>query len=165
MHLSQSGFIKLPVVLAAVFGLGLGASMYLNWFQHQQSAQEAKLLNGTIVDLRYQVAQDKLTMGSPSPSPSASPSDSASPEPSPSPVPSSTPAVAGASTVAHTLIKACNVHPSASTRGAVVPFTMFASTAFAPVSVPVTFNGSPVGGYQNITVNGKKGFVELKCVE
>jgi hypothetical protein len=60
----------LPLVIAAVLGVGLSASAYLNYVQHQHAADIARQLNGQITDLRYQLGLD--TKGSPSPSPEAS---------------------------------------------------------------------------------------------
>lgn len=85
-------FFNLPVIIAAVFGLGLGASMYLNVVQHQRAESDKKLLQGEITDLRYQVKQDQTTV-----SPTASPAPSLSPSSSPSPT--AEPAVAGTSSV------------------------------------------------------------------
>ena len=139
--------------------------MYLNYYQHERATQEAKLMNGTITDLRYQVAQDKLTMAGSSPSASPEPSDSPSPapsaSPSPNPSPAGTPAVAGASTVAVNLVKACNLHIAASKTSAII----IRYTSFTRLPLPVTLNGGKVGIYQNITVNGKTGFVESSCLQ
>jgi len=150
---SQSGFVKLSVVFAATFSLGLGASMYLNYYQHQQAAQEAKLMNGQIVDLRYQVSQDHLAMATPSPSPSASPSDTPAPSQSPSPAPTSTPAVAGASTgpQATTLKQLAKLHISPSQ----------SSNYYGeyPAGTPVTIGAIRSGVYQQVTINGKTGYV------
>lgn len=75
---SQRGAIKLSIILASALGVGFIASAYLNFYQHQQSAQQQSLLQGQITDLRYQVNQDHL-----SPSPSASLLPTASPSASP----------------------------------------------------------------------------------
>lgn len=78
--LNQSG--RAPIllsVIAATLGMGLVASAYLNYQQHEQAAQEAQLLNGTITDLRYQLNQDESA--SPSPSASATPTPTATPSP------------------------------------------------------------------------------------
>jgi hypothetical protein len=146
---SQHGFIRLSVVLAAVFGLGLGASLYLNYYQHARSAQDAKLMQGQIVDLRYQVQQDHLALSGPSPSPSDSPSPS--PDATPSPAPTSTPAVAGASTAATrttTVLTYLHSKPSASS-----------SHSTLSQGTVVTLNGGVTNGYQAVTVNGKSGYV------
>jgi hypothetical protein len=97
MRQFESGKIKLSVVLAAALGIGFLASGYLNFYQHQQAAQQQALLNGTITDLKYQVNQDHA---SPSPSASLLPTT----EPSPSP---SAGAVAGSQSVS---ISQWNVH-------------------------------------------------------
>jgi len=86
----SGGFVKLTTVIAAVLGLGFGASAFLNYAQHQRAAQDERLLQGQITDLRYQVNQDHT---SPSPTPSAAPTDTPSPEPSTSP------AVAGSAVI------------------------------------------------------------------
>jgi hypothetical protein len=77
---SQRGAIKLSIILASALGAGFIASAYLNFYQHQQSAQQQSLLQGQITDLRYQVNQDHL-----SPSPSASLLPTTQPSPSASP--------------------------------------------------------------------------------
>jgi hypothetical protein len=82
---------KLLTVMAITFAIGFVASAYLNYHQHQLAAQEKKLLQGEITDLRYQMKQDKAA--SPSPSPSEDP------EPTASPSPSESPAVAGANII------------------------------------------------------------------
>ncbi|MDB5178692.1 MAG: hypothetical protein JWN01_635 [Patescibacteria group bacterium] len=92
--MSQRGFIRLPILIAIVLGLGFGASGYLNYSQHQRAEQDKKLLQGQITDLRYQLKQDQQAVGSPSPSPSGSV------EPAPTPSPSPSPAVAGTASVA-----------------------------------------------------------------
>src|SRR5687767_6884724 len=96
--MDQRGGISLPVVLAIVLGFGLGASVYLNVFQHQRAAQERKLMQGEITDLRYQVKKDaeaKSASATPSPEPVATPE--ATPAPSAAPTPTPAPQVAGAS--------------------------------------------------------------------
>src|SRR5229473_1601476 len=88
----QQGSIKLSIVLATALGLGFIASAYLNFYQHQQAAQQQNLLQGQITDLKYQV---NLDHNSPNPSPSAS----LLPTTDPTPNPSSAPAVAGTASV------------------------------------------------------------------
>jgi hypothetical protein len=88
--MSQRGGISFPIVIAAVLGLGFGASAYLNYAQHAQAMNDKKLLQGQITDLQYQVKQDQLAKAS---SPSPTPSDS------PTPTPSATPAVAGTTSI------------------------------------------------------------------
>lgn len=158
MQLSQSGFVKLPVLLAIVFGLGLGASMYLNWFQHQQAAQEAKLLNGTILDLRYQVAQDKLAQSGQSQSPSPSPSDSPSPDPSanPSPSPTSTPAVAGASTQTKTVNTRAKFHSAPNTSS---------SSVWVAVGTSVTVLGAAPDEYSKVMIGDKTGYIKTSFLK
>ena len=80
---SQRGAIKLSIVLASALGVGFIASGYLNFYQHQQSAQQQSLLQGQITDLRYQVNQDHSS-SSPSPSASLLPTTDPSPSSSPS---------------------------------------------------------------------------------
>jgi hypothetical protein len=158
LALSQRGGISLPIVIAAALGLGFGASAFLNIAQFQRADQERKLLQGEITDLRYQVEQDKKNgVADASQSPSPSPSDSPSPSPSASPSPS--PAVAGASTTAPTSsIKACNVHPTAgNTQPYVFKYTDLSSTNAATI-------GPQQGGYTQVTVNGKTGWVLNNCV-
>jgi hypothetical protein len=87
------GFVKLSVVLAVVFGIGFGASAYLNYAQHEASKQEQTQLQGQVTDLTYQLKQD----GGPTTSPT--PSANAAADPSPSPSPSTTPAVAGTASI------------------------------------------------------------------
>jgi hypothetical protein len=94
--MGDGGFAKLPVVIAVALGIGFGASVFLNISQSQQAAQDKRLLQGTITDLRYQVNQDKLASAGPSPSPLATPQST---DATPTPSPSSSPAVAGAATM------------------------------------------------------------------
>jgi hypothetical protein len=89
--MSQRGFIRLPILIAIVLGLGFGASAYLNYSQHERAEQDKRLLRGQITDLRYQLKQDAM---SPSPSPSTEPTSS-----TPTPSPSTSPAVAGTASV------------------------------------------------------------------
>lgn len=91
---NERGAVSLPVILASVFAVGLAASGYLNYYQHQSATQSQKQLQGQITDLTYQVNQDRQTaaLGA---SPSATPTPLATPEPSPTP----TPAVAGTGSV------------------------------------------------------------------
>jgi hypothetical protein len=149
-----------PTFVAAVFGVGFGASVFLNVQQHSRSEQDAKLLKGTITDLRYQVDQDKKQLaGATSPTPSPSPSETpvATPEPSPSPTPAGQ--VAGAQSA--TLIQACNLHSGPSkTSSVLVSFTTFKN-----LPLPVTLVGARAGTYQNITVNGKTGYVQASCLK
>jgi uncharacterized protein YgiM (DUF1202 family) len=143
VKLSQRGAISLPIVIAAVLGLGFGASAYLNYAQYQRAEQDKKLLKGQITDLRYQVDLDKKA--SPSPSPSASPS----PSPSTSPTP-----VLDASTTAKTasLKTQANLHSGPSPKTATLIHLL-------PAGTSVTLGSDLSNGYQQITVNGKTGYV------
>jgi uncharacterized protein YgiM (DUF1202 family) len=144
--MSQRGAISLPVIIAAVLGLGFAASVYLNIAQHQRADQDRKLLQGEIVDLRYQIGQDKLaTNATPVPSPEATPD--ATPEPSPS----GTPAVLGASTT-KTLKTKGNVHSDASVSSSIVIHLL-------PAGTTVTLGTDVRNGYQQITVNGVTGYI------
>jgi hypothetical protein len=150
-----------PTFIAAVFGLGFGASVFLNVQQHSRAAQDAKLMQGTITDLRYQVDQDHKQLAGGAATPAATPEESplATPEPSASPAP--TPGqVAGASTASPTLVKACNLHASASTASAII----VKYTSFTNLPLPVSLNGGQASGFQNITVNGKTGYVQVSCL-
>jgi hypothetical protein len=92
------GFVSLPTIIAAALGIGFAASAYLNYSQYQAASQNQKLLQGQIVDLKYQVTQDHLADSSPSPSPTAK-AVATTASPSPSPSSSAAPAVAGTATV------------------------------------------------------------------
>ncbi len=82
--MSQAGRAPiLLIVVMATLGLGLGASMYLNYNQYSQAEEDRKLLKGEITDLRYQLDQDQKASPSPSPGSSSSPSPAASPTPTP----------------------------------------------------------------------------------
>ena len=94
MFTKDRGFVKLSVVLAVVFGIGFGASAYLNYAQHEASKQEQTQLQGQVTDLTYQLKQDTGASANPAPS------SSNQPDPSPSPSPSTTPAVAGTASIA-----------------------------------------------------------------
>jgi uncharacterized protein YgiM (DUF1202 family) len=157
--MGQGGTIKLSVVIAAVLGLGFGSSAFLNYQQHQQADQDKKLLQGEIVDLRYQLKQDQLAAagGSPSPSPSASPSPdpSASPTASPSPQPSTTPAVLGDNAPAPktaTVKTAANLHSGPSAKSSTL-------IKLVPAGTLATLGSNASGGYQQITINGKTGYM------
>lgn len=89
-------WLNLPVVIAAVLGLGFGASAYLNVAQHQRAEAEKKLLQGEITDLRYQVKQDQEGKTAAADPASETPSE-AEATPTPTPVPS--PAVAGTASI------------------------------------------------------------------
>jgi cytoskeletal protein RodZ len=168
MGLFKEGkFFSFPTFLAAVFGLGFGASIFLNVQQHARASQDAKLMQGTITDLKYQVDQDhKQLAGAASPMTSSTPSDSpiATPEPSTTPsttpTPSPTPAgqVAGASTVP-ALKYACNVHATANINSTDV-WTVGQLQAKGLPAYP----GSPKGSWQNVTYGGKPGFVLSSCL-
>jgi hypothetical protein len=166
MGLFREGkFFSFPTFIAAVFGLGLGASVFLNVAQHTRAQQDAKLMQGTITDLRYQVDQDhKQLAGANSPSPTPSDTPVATPEPSPS----DTPAVAGASTTpASSVFKyACNMHTSSSTNASIVKngntkydFSFFESQGLAPL--PSKLSG---GALQPVTFNGQSGYVQANCL-
>ena len=89
MKTSERGAVNILVVCTIVFGLGLAASAFLNFFQAQRAADERAQLKGQITDLTYQVAQDRKAAAASapatSPSPSASPTALATPSPSTSP--------------------------------------------------------------------------------
>lgn len=91
--ITQRGSVSLPIVFAAVFGLGLAASVYLNYYQHQGAQADRKLLQGEITDLRYQVNKDQIASAAPTALPTTAPL--ATPEPAPTP----TPVVAGTGSV------------------------------------------------------------------
>lgn len=74
----------LTIVIAGAFGVGFAASAYLNYVQFQRAQDDQRQLQGTITDLRYQLAQD--SQASPSPSASVTPSPSPSPTQTPPPV-------------------------------------------------------------------------------
>jgi len=150
---SNQGFIKLQIIISIALGLGFGASAFLNYQQHQRAEQDKKLLQGEITDLRYQREQDQKA--STSPSPSASPSASPSPDTSPTPTPSSTPAVAGDSTSQKTGVMkaAANVRKEPSSNAEKVFPSML------PKGTTVAIGTDARNGYQQITVNGKTGYV------
>lgn len=100
MKLSERGAVNILAVCAVVFGVGLAASAYLNYFQAQRAADEKRLLKGQITDMAYQLAQDRKSLASPAPSSSLSPA--ASPLADASPTPSPSPSVLGANTLAIT---------------------------------------------------------------
>jgi cytoskeletal protein RodZ len=147
-------FMSLPVVLAAVFGLGFGASVFLNIQQHQRAEQDKKLLNGEIEDLRYQVKQDLAAKGGQAPSPSPEPSDS--PTPSPIASPSTSPEVAGASTVAPATAvttEAATLRSRADRNSAPV------LSAKIPAGTVVAIAGGEVNGYVPVNVSGRAGYI------
>jgi len=74
----RGGAPILFIMIIGALGLGLAASVYLNYYQYQHSAQDKQLLQGQITDLRYQVVRDAQAASTPIPSPSGS----ASPTPS-----------------------------------------------------------------------------------
>lgn len=155
---SQRGAVKLSVVVAAVLGFGFSASAFLNISQYQRAEQERKLMQGEIVDLRYQVQQDKLASDHPSPSPSPSP-DSLSDIPSDSPSPAATPAVLGDSAtpaptpplVTKVLTEDANLRATASKTSAL--------KARVHKNDVATIIGDPSGSYQQVAINGLTGYV------
>jgi uncharacterized protein YgiM (DUF1202 family) len=153
---SEQGAVKLSVIIAAVLGLGFGASAFLNFQQYQRTQQDKRLLQGEIVDLRYQVKQDQLaTAGSPSPSPSADPTLADSPSPSPSPSPSATPAVLGDATSAPktaTVKTAANLHSGPSAKSTTL-------LRLVPAGTAAVLGSDSRGGYQQVTINGKTGYM------
>jgi len=160
---SSRGFIKLPVLISVVLGVGFVASVFLNIVQNQRAQQDHKLLQGEITDLRYQVNEDKVTLdgGSPKPSPSTSSSPSASASPSPSaspdasPTPTPTGSVAGASTPK--TVKAASVQPNLRAKpnssGTPLMNHVPAGTTATLVDDTVT------NGYQHVTINGQTGYI------
>lgn len=146
---SQRGSIKLSIVIATVFGLGLAASMYLNYSQATNAAQDHKLLQGQITDLRYQVNQDIAASAGPSPTPTPL----ATPDPSPTPTP--TP-VLGASTAKATIVKKSSVQPNFRSQpngGSILVSHVAAGT-------PVTYvDSSLTAGYAHVTINGATGYI------
>jgi hypothetical protein len=151
--MSQRGAISLPIVIAVVLGLGFGASAYLNMSQYQRAQQDKKLLKGEITDLRYQIKQDQLASGDPSPSPSPEASPSPSPSPSATPVPTTTPEVAGAS--AHTM----TVKTAATLRSRATVSSAAVLSAKIPINKVVTVTGALTNGYYPVTVDGSAGFI------
>jgi hypothetical protein len=157
---SQKGAVKLSVVVAAVLGFGFSASAFLNISQHQRAEQERKLMQGEIVDLRYQVQQDKLASDHPSPSPSPSPDSLADiPSDSPTPSPGATPAVLGDSaTPAPTPPPATKVLTEDANLRATASKTSDLKARVHKNDV-ATIIGDPSGSYQQVTINGMTGYV------
>jgi hypothetical protein len=160
---SQRGAVKLSVVIAAVLGFGFGASAFLNFEQHQRADQDRKLLQGEIVDLRYQVAQDKQA-ASPSPSPDALsdiPTDSPLPSASPSAAPSAPPAVLGDSAPAPQtalLAISANLRTAAKSNASLV--------ARVPKGAIATVLDAAVqNGYKHVTINGKTGYILASALQ
>lgn len=151
------GFIKLPILLAVVFGVGFGASVFLNYQQHQRAEQDRKLMQGEIADLRYQVRQDQLALANggsvPTPTPSATPAPEGSPSPAPSPsaTPAPSPDVLGSSQTTKTLRQDANLRTAAKSSSSLVARVHKGDTA--------TILGEPSNGYRNVTINGKTGYV------
>lgn len=164
----ESRFFSFPTFIAAVFGLGLGASIFLNVAQHTRAQQDAKLMQGTITDLRYQIDQDhKQLAGATTPSPTPSPSDT--PVATPEPSPSDTPAVAGASTTpASSVFKyACNMHTAGNPNASLVKngstvynYSYFESQGLSPL--PSKLSG---GAWQPTSFNGQSGYVQAACLK
>jgi hypothetical protein len=129
--------------------------MYLNYAQHQRAAQDEKLLQGTIGDLKYQVEQDHLASNSSStPDPTPSPSASPSPEAVPSPSPSTAVLDASAAAKTATIKTPGNIHAAMSTKSAsLVKYTQVTAGA------TVTLVGDKVGSWQKITFNGVTGYI------
>ncbi len=153
--MNQRGSINLPVVIAAVFGIGLAASMYLNYNQNKTAEQDRKLMQGQITDLRYQVKQDSLasaSSASPTPTPLATPDSSPTPTPSPTPV-------LGASTAKATIVKKSSLQPNFRSQ----PNSKWSSViliAHVAANTPVTYvDESLSGGYAHVTINGTAGYI------
>jgi hypothetical protein len=151
--MNQRGSINLPVVIAAAFGIGLAASMYLNYSQSQTAEQDRKLMQGQITDLRYQVKQDGLasaSSASPTPSPLATPESSATPTPAP---------VLGASTAKAAIIKKSSAQPNLRSQ----PNSKSSSVilvSHVAAGTPVTYvDESLSSGYAHVTINGTTGYI------
>jgi hypothetical protein len=151
VKLSQRGAISLPVVIAAVLGLGFGASAYLNYAQYQRAEQDKKLLGGEITDLKYQVELDKKSgQASPTPPPTGTPSPSPSPSPTPTPVLDAS----TSNTKTATIKTPGNVHADASKSSKIL-----VSYTRLPQGTSVMLGTDLRGGYQQITVNGTTGYI------
>ncbi|MEO7617470.1 MAG: hypothetical protein ABIS59_01365 [Candidatus Saccharibacteria bacterium] len=85
MKTSERGAINILAVCAIVFGLGLAASAFLNFFQAQRAADERTQLKGQITDLTYQIAQDHKAAANPTASNTSSPTPTSSATSTPSP--------------------------------------------------------------------------------
>jgi len=142
-------------VISIALGVGFVASVFLNFVQSQHAAQDHKLLQGEITDLRYQVNLDKVAAAGPTASPVATPEASPSPSPSPSASPTPSPsAVLDASTTKTATHKSPhNVHKGADqTSKIVIAYTQL------PVGTSVTL-GSMSGQFQQVTFNGITGYI------
>ena len=149
--MSDRGFVKLSVVIAAVLGVGFVASAYLNFAQHQQAQGEQTLLQGQITDLTYQVKQDQLAT-SPSPTPSPSPAAAAA---SPTPVGSPTPTPSASPASTATVKIQGNIHSAASPSS-----TILLSYTHIPIGASVSLGTIVSNGYQQITYSGITGYIE-----
>ncbi len=163
---NQRGFVSLPIVIAAVFGIGLAASMYLNYSQFKASDQDRKLMQGEITDLRYQVKQDSLASAS-SPSPTPSPLATPEPKATSTPAPSSTP-VLGASTAKAATVKKFSTssaqpnlrtQPNSKSSSAILMAHVSAGTLVAYVDQAIT------AGYAHVTINGQTGYILASCIQ
>lgn len=138
---SQSGRAStLLIVIMAVLGLGLGASIYLNYDQAQRADQERRLLKGEITDLRYQLKQD-----------SESSASSASPSPGPSPTPELTPAPTPSAERTVTTKSFVRLHARATTGSAVI-------TSLNKGTV-VTLGSFSNSAWQEVAVGGQHGYI------
>jgi hypothetical protein len=92
MKTSERGAVNILVVCVVVFGVGLAASAFLNYFQAQRAADERTQLKGQITDLTYQITQDRKAATKPAssetPSPTATPATTSTPSPTTTPDPS-----------------------------------------------------------------------------
>ena len=83
MRNHERGAVNVVMVCAIVFGIGMGASVLLNFVQAQRASDDKAQLKGQIGDLTYQVDQDRKLLSNGTPTPTVSPSASPSPSPSP----------------------------------------------------------------------------------
>lgn len=152
---NQRGAISLSIIIAAVLGLGLLASAYLNYAQHQSAALDHKLMQGEITDLRYQVNQDKLASATtaPTPSPLATPEATTTP---PTPAPAATPAVLAAS-VKSKVVKSASAQPNLRVQANASSTILLAHVAAGTLSTLV--DGDDHNGYLHVIINGKTGYM------
>ncbi len=157
--MTSRGFIKLPIIIMVTLGLGFAASVFLNITQSQHAAQNEKLLQGEITDLRYQVNQNTQASPTPLPSNSPSPSPVAVSSPAPTTVPSPSPAVAGTALIT---LSEYGVHLSVADPVTDLTYGLVPSGAFQVAALTTRSLISKYSGCKPTSANNALGLIVQK---
>ncbi len=149
------GLLRRPPLKAVtvLLGAGLVVAVGASIWQAQQSAQDKRLLQGEITDLRYQVSQDRLAAtATPTPSPDITPNPSPDASPTPTPVLGDTTQVLTKIISNPSVNGYANLHTGMGASSSVIEKL--------PNGTSVTLGTSGNGSYQQVTApDGKTGYV------